>query len=87
MKDSIGRGFWVRLALAAISAALLVVTLVWHDWVEIVFRVDPDRGNGWLEWLIVAAAFGLTLTFSVSARQEWRRSTSATTVGVGVGAS
>ena len=83
MKDSVGRGFLVRLALAAISAALFVVTLVWHDWVEIVFRVDPDRGNGWLEWLIVAAALGLTLIFSVSARQEWRRSTSAAAVGDG----
>jgi len=81
MKHSVVRGVVVRLVLAAASAALLVVTLVWHDWVEIVFRVDPDRGNGWLEWLVVAAAFGLTLTFSVSARQEWRRSTSATAVG------
>jgi hypothetical protein len=83
MKHDIGRGFVVRLALAAASAALVVVTLGWHDWVEIVFRVNPDRGNGWLEWLIVAAAFGLTLTFSVSARREWRRSTPATAVGDG----
>ena len=73
MRHRVGRGFWVKLALAAISAALLVVTIVWHDWIEIVFRVDPDHGSGWLEWLIVILAFGLTLTFSISARQEWRR--------------
>ena len=83
MTHSVVRGFVVRLVLAVASAALLVVTLVWHDWVEVVFRVDPDRGNGWLEWLIVAAAIGLTLTFSVSARQEWRRSISVTAVGGG----
>jgi hypothetical protein len=83
MMHDVGRGFWVRLALAATSAALLVVTLLWHDWIEIVFRVDPDHGNGWLEWLIVAAAFGLTVTFSIAARQEWRRSASVTAVGDG----
>ena len=78
-----GRGFWVRLALAATSAALFAVTLLWHDWIEIVFRVDHDRGNGWLEWLVVVAAFGLTVTFSIGARREWRRSASVTTVGDG----
>src|SRR5262249_47057963 len=57
----------VRLALAAPSAALLVVTLVWHDWIEIAFRIDPDHGSGWLEWAIVAAAFALMLTFSMGA--------------------
>jgi apolipoprotein N-acyltransferase len=81
MKRSIGRGLAVRLALAAGSAALFVITLVWHDWIEIIFGVDPDRGNGWLEWLIVLVAFGLTLAFSVSARQEWRRSASAAAAG------
>jgi len=76
-----GSRFWVRLTLAAMSAALLVVTLAWHDWIEIVFRVDPDRGSGWLEWLIVGLAFGLTLTFSASARQKWRRHAPAATDG------
>lgn len=79
---NVGRGFWVRLALAAVSAALLALTLLWHDWIEIVFRVDPDHGNGWLEWLIVIAAFSLMVTFSIGARQEWRRS-AAVTAAVG----
>jgi hypothetical protein len=73
MAHNTGSRFWVRLALAVMSAALLVVTLVWHDWIEIVFRVDPDHGSGWLEWLIVVLAFGLTLAFLIGARQEWRR--------------
>jgi hypothetical protein len=81
MARKAGSRFWVRLTLAAMSAALLVVTLTWHDWIEIVFRVDPDHGSGWLEWLIVILAFGLTLTFSVSARQEWRRHALAVTDG------
>jgi hypothetical protein len=80
----VGNGFFVRLGLAVGSATLLVVTVVWPDWIEIVFRVDPDRGNGWLEWLVVFVAFGLTLIFSIGARREWRRPTSAAEVGDGV---
>jgi hypothetical protein len=43
---NIGHGFWVRLALAVTSAMLFVITLAWPDLIEIVFRVDPDRGGG-----------------------------------------
>jgi hypothetical protein len=68
-----GIGFWTRLALAAVSAALLVVTIAWPDWIELVFRLDPDHGSGWLEWAIVVVAFALTVTFSVGARSQWRR--------------
>lgn len=67
------RGFWVKLALAATSAALFAITMAWHDWIEIVFRVDPDHGGGWLESLIVVVAFGLTLASSISAHADWRR--------------
>jgi hypothetical protein len=69
----VGIGFWVRLALAATSAALLVVTIAWPDWIELVFRLDPDHGSGWLEWAIVVVAFALTVTFSMGARHQWRR--------------
>lgn len=65
--------FWVRLALAVVSLVLLVGTVAWPDWIEIVFRVDPDHGSGWLEWAIAAAALAFTVTFSMSARREWRR--------------
>jgi hypothetical protein len=67
------RRFWLELALAILSAGLLVVTVVWHDWIEIVFRVDPDRGSGWFEWLVVALTFVVSVSFSISARREWRR--------------
>ena len=78
-----GRGFLIRLGLAAVSALLLVITHAWRDWIEIAFRVDPDRGSGWLEWLFVLVTFSLSLIFSVSARREWRRFTSITAVGGG----
>jgi len=58
--------------LACASALLLLMTLVWRDWIEIVFRVDPDQGSGSAEWLIVAASTVSTAVFSVCARIEWR---------------
>jgi hypothetical protein len=79
----IRRRFWVRLTLAVISAALFVITLAWPNWIEIAFRVDPDHGGGWLEWTIVVVMFALTLTLSIGARREWRRSVTAAIVSDG----
>jgi hypothetical protein len=66
------RRFWIESLLAGLSAILSVVTLVWHDWIEIVFGVDPDHGSGALEWLIVALAAGTAVAFAAIARAEWR---------------
>jgi hypothetical protein len=73
------RRFRLELGLAAISAALLVATIVWRDWIEIVFRVDPDHGNGSLEWTIVAVTALSALTFAALARIEWRKPRPVTT--------
>ena len=64
---------YVELALAAISGVMLVVTLAWRDWIEEVFGVDPDRGNGSLEWAIVVALALLTVAFGLAARRELKR--------------
>jgi hypothetical protein len=79
----IGTRFWVQLALAVGSAVLLIGTLAWPDWIEIVFRVDPDHGSGWLEWAIVFAAFALMVTFSVGTRRQWQASRLAAVGGSG----
>jgi len=73
MKQHLRQRFWIETALALASAALFVVTLVWKDWIEIVFRVDPDAGSGALEWAIVAVAVCSTFVFAALARSEWRR--------------
>jgi hypothetical protein len=62
----------VDVVLASLSAFLLGLTLVVPDWIEVVFRVDPDAGSGELEWLI-AGAFALgTVGFGLAAHREWR---------------
>lgn len=76
--------FWVEMALAAISTGLFAVTLVWQDWIEIVFKVDPDHGNGRLEWAIVAGALVFALIFWITAGREWRRAALLPRADVGV---
>jgi hypothetical protein len=73
MKRHFAPIFWIEAILAAASALLLVLTLVWEDWIEIVFGVDPDNHSGSLEWLIVIVCLCIAVVFSLLARQEWRR--------------
>ncbi len=72
------RRFWLETSLGAASLILLVVTLFWRDWIEIVFRVDPDHGNGSFEWLLVGVLAVAAITCSILARLEWQRAQEAT---------
>jgi hypothetical protein len=58
------------MALAVVSAVFLLLTLLWKDWIELVFRVDPDGGSGALEWGIAAAALAVTVTFATLAHRD-----------------
>ncbi len=79
MPHGLRHRFWLESVLGSITGCLAVITLFWHDWIEVVFRVDPDRGNGSAEWLIVAALFIVTILLAVAARLEWRRAQLAET--------
>jgi hypothetical protein len=52
---------------------LFAVTLAVPDWIEAVFRVDPDHGSGSPEWAIVGVLFVAAVTLSGVTRREWRR--------------
>jgi hypothetical protein len=67
------RRFWVETSTAALSTALLLLTLLRRDWIEGIVRVEPDRGDGTLEWLVVATFVVLNMACSLMARREWRR--------------
>jgi hypothetical protein len=69
------RALSVKIALAVTSAFLALLTLVVPDWIEAVFRVDPDGGNGSLEWFIVAVFVVATAVFGLMARAELRTRT------------
>jgi hypothetical protein len=67
------RRFWFEAVAATVSLIVGGLTLSRPNWIEIVFGVDPDRGSGLLEWLIVAVSVAVVLGASGLARREWRR--------------
>jgi hypothetical protein len=77
MREQLPVRFWIETALAGASALLLIVTLVWHDWIETVFGVDPDASSGAAEWIIVGLALAITIGSIYLARREWARTQTA----------
>ncbi len=73
MLQGLRRRFWLESVFGSFTGALAIVTIFWHDWIETVFGVDPDRGNGTAEWLVVLILLMITLTLAAVARIEWRR--------------
>ncbi len=65
--------FWLESIFGSITGVVAVVTLFSHDWIEAVFGVDPDKGSGSAEWLVVLILLLLTVAFTAGARLEWRR--------------
>ena len=77
MKGATRVRFWLEMGLATLTGILFVVTFVWNEWIEIVFHVDPDGGNGTTEWLIVGVLLVITVALFGLARYEWRRASTA----------
>jgi hypothetical protein len=62
----------IELFAAVVSALVLLATIVWPGWIELLFHTDPDGGSGAVEgWVALGSGF-LTIVFSVAARLEWR---------------
>lgn len=44
----------VQSRLAAVFFLAAALTAVWPNWIELLGLGDPDRGNGYAEWAVVA---------------------------------
>ena len=73
MRNSLRSRFYPETILGIISGIMFVVTLLNHAWIETAFHVDPDQGQGWVEWAIVGGLLAVTLVMAALARYEWRR--------------
>lgn len=73
MMKSMRLRFWLEAAMATITSVLLVMTLIWEDWVEEIFGISPDAGNGSFERWLVGTLIVVTITLFVMVRSEWRR--------------
>jgi hypothetical protein len=68
--------FWIELGVAASASFLSLLAIAWPDWIEAVFGVSPDGGDGALEWLVAAVPLTPAIVAGALARLEWRRVTS-----------
>lgn len=71
--SSLRRRWFPEAALSATSAVLAVVTLFWKDWIEVLFRADPDGGSAALEWSVVAGLLVLAVALGALAHYELTR--------------
>jgi hypothetical protein len=72
VSQGLRRRFWVEAIVGLVTAFLAILTTFWHDWIESVFRVDPDHGNGGLEWAIVVALAICSVVLLAMAFFEWQ---------------
>ena len=78
MERRLRKRFWVEIALSVATCAILVLTLIWHDWIELLLGADPDGGGGSLEWLITLSLLAITASSGSLARFEWRKARATT---------
>ena len=62
----------VEYVLAGVFVFLAALTAVVPDWIEVVFRVDPDAGSGALEWALVGTFGVFALIAAVLGRRDQR---------------
>jgi hypothetical protein len=72
-KGQLKRRFNIEAVLAVISAALVILTLINHEWIEVLTGWDPDKGNGVLEWGIVVVLVAAFVAVSLRARSDWHK--------------
>ena len=65
--------FWVECGLAALCAVLAISSVIWGNWIELLFEFEPDGGDGSFEWGIVIAFALAAVVFAVLARLDSHR--------------
>lgn len=61
----------IETVLSVLFAGMALLTSFWPDWIETVFRVDPDGGNGSAEWLFVALLGVAAIAAFFMARRDY----------------
>ena len=62
----------IEIAVSALLGAATILTAVWPTWIEGLFGLDPDGGNGGAEWWIVAALAVATVAAIALTRHDLR---------------
>jgi|tagenome__1003787_1003787.scaffolds.fasta_scaffold20970229_2 hypothetical protein len=63
----------VEAALSLLFGLLAILTAVWPAWIEGLTGVDPDRGDGTVEWTVVAALGVASVLLALLSYRDRRR--------------
>lgn len=63
----------VEAALAGVAGLTAIVSVFWRNWLEVLFRWDPDRHNGTAEILIIVGLASFALLLGCAARWQTLR--------------
>jgi hypothetical protein len=63
----------IEAVFAVLTGTLGVITIFWHDWIEILTGWDPDHHSGSLEAGLIVALFAVSVTCAVLARRTYGR--------------
>jgi len=70
--SALRRRFWLETVSAALAAFFAILTVAYPEWIELVFGIDPDSGNGSVEWAM-AGTFALAfVVLALGARADRR---------------
>lgn len=64
--------FWAEVVVSIIALGATLLTLLTPQWIERVFGIDPDRGSGTLEWIIVGVLVAIAVVMLALAWGERR---------------
>ena len=63
----------IETTVAILTGALGIITIFWHDWIEILTGWDPDQQSGSVEAGLIVALLAVSVTCAVLARRTYRR--------------
>jgi hypothetical protein len=64
---------WVEFVLGLISTALLGLTILFPDWIEVLSGLAPDTGDGSTEWGLALSLATVSLLMFGFAGRSWRK--------------
>ncbi|HEY4610876.1 MAG TPA: hypothetical protein VIH06_16780 [Ilumatobacteraceae bacterium] len=73
MRRNLPVRFWIEAITASLGAALLALTLVSAEWFEELTGLEPDGGNGSLEWALPVVLLAISASCAFVARRTYQR--------------
>lgn len=64
---------WLEALLTLFSAGALAATLIWPQWIEVLFAIEPDHGDGSSEWGFALVLVAITFVAFAATIRDLRR--------------